>query len=167
MIRVPEYFIHKGAFNDVKVIQHMRRLGLLSARKQASQVVPTFPTVPAASAVPAHPVIPATPAVMPAIRAESESPDESQQFVRASPQAKGLAFLADAAAFPESGVAERYKRLGLSVRQGQKLKDSLVEQGMIEESIEVTFKGKTRVIRLTEKGRLALADGTNMQSEAA
>ena len=39
------------------------------------------------------------------------------------------AFLNDVVAHPECGIAERYKRLGISVRQGQKLKFRLLEAG--------------------------------------
>jgi predicted transcriptional regulator len=61
-------------------------------------------------------------------------------------------FLSDIGEFPDSGVANRYKRLGFSVRQGQKLKARLAEEGLIEETLETTEKGSKRVVRLTEKG---------------
>ena len=63
------------------------------------------------------------------------------------------AFLNDVAAHPESGIAERYKRLSISVRQGQKLKFRLLEAGMIEDREELTRTGRIRRIQLTEKGR--------------
>ena len=72
-------------------------------------------------------------------------------------------FFADVAAYPESGVAERYKRLGLSVRQGQKLKAWLIHQDLIQEVREHTRFGRLNRIRLTGKGRLVLnqsADST-------
>jgi hypothetical protein len=64
-----------------------------------------------------------------------------------------LAFLNDVAAHPESGIAERYKRLGISVRQGQKLKFRLLEAGMIEDHEELTHTGRIRKMRLTTKGQ--------------
>ncbi|MHC4154843.1 MAG: hypothetical protein ACYST6_07980 [Planctomycetota bacterium] len=67
-----------------------------------------------------------------------------------------IAFLKDVQEYPESGIAARYKRLGLSVRQGQKLKQSLLEKGLIEERQETTKTGRLTVIRLTEKGRALL-----------
>ena len=59
----------------------------------------------------------------------------------------------DIANYPENGVAARYKRLEISVRQGQKLKTAIAEQGLVEEIVERTKYGRTLVIRLTEKGR--------------
>ena len=68
-----------------------------------------------------------------------------------------LAFLKDVAAHPESGIAERYKRLGVSVRQGQKVKFRLLEAHMIEDHEELTRTGRIRKIRLTDKGRRLIA----------
>lgn len=63
------------------------------------------------------------------------------------------AFLQDVVGYPESGIAERYKRLGISVRQGQKLKYRLLEAGLIEEHEELTHTGRVRKVCLTDKGR--------------
>ena len=68
------------------------------------------------------------------------------------PDSLVVEFLRDVHDNPESGIAERYKRLGLSVRQGQKLKARLSQKGMIEEHEERTSTGRIRRIRLTEKG---------------
>ena len=57
------------------------------------------------------------------------------------------------AAHPESGIAQRYKRLGISVRQGEKWKGRLVRGTWIAEAKETTRTGSIRRIRLTEKGR--------------
>ena len=62
------------------------------------------------------------------------------------------AFLKDVAIMPDSGVVARYTRLGLSGRQGDKAKRSLIEMGLIEEIEKLTQKGRTKVIRLIEKG---------------
>jgi hypothetical protein len=67
-----------------------------------------------------------------------------------------IAFLTDVRDHPESGVAARYKRLGLSVRQGQKLKGKLLQQNLIEERDEHTQTGRLKRIRLTEQGRREL-----------
>ncbi len=64
-----------------------------------------------------------------------------------------IAFLRDVLTHPESGVAARYKRLEMSVRQGQKLKGRLTKQSFIEEHEDRTSTGRIRIIRLTEKGR--------------
>jgi len=71
------------------------------------------------------------------------------------------AFLSDVAEFPDSGVAERYKRLGLSVRQGQKVKDALIKKELIQEQTQTTNKGKLKVIRLSEKGEFSLSESAN------
>jgi hypothetical protein len=67
-----------------------------------------------------------------------------------------IAFLKDVQEYPASGIAARYKRLDLSVRQGQKLKKNLLEKTLIEEKQETTKTGRLTVIRLTEKGNARL-----------
>jgi len=67
-----------------------------------------------------------------------------------------IAFLKDVQEYPESGIAARYKRLDMSVRQGQKLKVRLLEKELIEEHQETTKTGRLRVIRLTEKAKASL-----------
>ena len=62
-----------------------------------------------------------------------------------------LVFLKDIQQYPDSGIAERYKRLGISVRQGQKLKAKAIYQGLIEEHLETTTTGRLKVIKLTKK----------------
>lgn len=68
------------------------------------------------------------------------------------------AFLQDTYQYPESGIAHRYKRLRISVRQGQKLKSRLISENLISETLETTFHGSLRRIRLTEKGKVILFD---------
>ena len=63
-----------------------------------------------------------------------------------------LAFLRDIQDYPESGIAERYKRLGISVRQGQKIKNKTLKDEFIEENIKTIKTGRIISIRLTEKG---------------
>ena len=79
----------------------------------------------------------------------------------------GLELLRDIFDFPESGIAERYRRLAISVRQGQKLKAVLVDAKHVLEHTELTNRGRLRVIRLTEQGRLRLSDGQNSDSHHA
>ncbi len=69
-----------------------------------------------------------------------------------------IAFLKDVADYPDSGVAARYKRLGLSGRQGQKLKTKLLEQGLVEEQLVTTPAGRLMTINLTEQGRQRLSN---------
>jgi len=68
-----------------------------------------------------------------------------------------MAFLQDVADYPEGGVAARYQRLGLSVRQGQKLKLRLLQEGLMEEHRETTRSGRLTVIRLSEAAQEAVA----------
>jgi hypothetical protein len=141
MIHVPEFHIQKGAFTDLHVVHHMTRLGLLSAPKPAIHVSPTITDL----VVPGHPRI-----------IGDDGLTEPHR-----------AFLDDITTFPDAGVAERYRRLGFSVRQGQKVKETLTNEGLITEELQTTSRGKMRVIRLSEQGRLLLADRTETRSEAA
>jgi hypothetical protein len=68
-----------------------------------------------------------------------------------------MAFSRDVQDYPDSGIAARYKRLGLSVRQGQKLKSQALQQSLIQETIEITKIGRQTFIRLTEKGKTSLS----------
>jgi hypothetical protein len=73
-----------------------------------------------------------------------------------------IAFLKDVVDNPDSGVAARYKRLGLSGRQGQKMKTSLLEQGLIEEQLGTTPAGRLMTIRLSEQGTQLLSKATEL-----
>lgn len=72
-----------------------------------------------------------------------------------------IVFLQDAVDYPESEVAARYKRLGLSGRQGQKLKIHLLKENVIEEHLERTSTGRRMIVRLTEKGERLLSATTD------
>lgn len=133
MIAVEEFPINKGAITDAKVMQHMTDLGLLSVRQQIQQEV----------FVHTHAVDERMP--------QQASPEPSPAPVDAS-----MLFLFDVRQYPNSGIAQRYHRLGLSVRQGQKLKQHLVQQGLLFEQVELTSRGKLRAVRLTEQGELAV-----------
>ena len=77
-----------------------------------------------------------------------------------------IAFLDDVRRYPDGGVAERYKRIGISVRQGQRLKAGLLEKALIVEHVQNTHVGRLRLVRLTEEGQLSLSDGEESRSEA-
>jgi DNA helicase HerA-like ATPase len=79
---------------------------------------------------------------------------------------QAMLFLQDVKDYPESGIAQRYKRLALSVRQGQKLKSRLISENLISETLETTFHGTLRRIRLTEKGETILSDPAKHLSQA-
>ena len=66
--------------------------------------------------------------------------------------------LRDIALLPNSGVAARYHRCGLSGRQGDKIKHLLLEKGYIQEQEVISDKGKSKALRLSEKGKKVLAD---------
>jgi hypothetical protein len=68
-----------------------------------------------------------------------------------------IALIKDIHDYPDSGIAARYKRLNLSVRQGQKLRARLINQGLIEEHLDTTNKGRLSIIHLTSKGKAMLA----------
>ena len=63
-----------------------------------------------------------------------------------------IAFLKDVNEYPDSGIANRYKRLAISVRQGQKIKAKTLEKGLVEEHDKATETGRLKVVSLTEKG---------------
>lgn len=135
LIRVPEFVdIRKGEFTDVKVVHHMMQLGLISVRRQRIEQRPVRPDEFA--------------------RHIPSAADGSSVNTEVHLTADEDAFISDVAAFPDGGIAERYKRLGWSVRQGQKVKGALIEKGLISEEIQTTSRAKIRVVRLTERARL-------------
>ena len=130
LIDIPELEITKGSFTDNDVKQRM-----------------SWVTQAAITSMDAE---------FPYERAELQ---DSPLPLKPLAEGPGLAFLLDIRDYPESGVAQRYKRLGLSVRQGQKLKKKLVDDDVIEEREERTKTGRLRLIRLTEQGLRCLEKG--------
>ena len=61
-------------------------------------------------------------------------------------------FLQDVAVMPDSGVVARLSRLGISGRQGSRIRQSLLDMDLIEEVEKLTSRGRKVVLRLTEKG---------------
>jgi DNA-binding MarR family transcriptional regulator len=81
-----------------------------------------------------------------------------------------MELLKDVAILPTSGIVARYTRLGLSGRQGDKAKRSLLGLGLIEEEEKLTSKGRSKVVRLTESGKALLEslvkkDGQSRETE--
>ena len=68
-----------------------------------------------------------------------------------------LAFLRDVQDNPDSGIAARYKRLGLSVRQGQILKARALQESLIQETIEIIKTGRIAAVTLTDKGMVIVS----------
>jgi len=125
-IAIPEFIIEKGKISDAFIKDHMQ------------EIAPAFPEKDFRMSNGATVTLP------------GESQPESQSK---SIENTKIAFLKDVHDYPDSGIAARYKRLGLSVRHGQKVKAKLLEDGLIEEHQQITNTGRLRVIRLTEKGK--------------
>jgi predicted transcriptional regulator len=129
LVSIPEFQIKKGKVSDQDVREHMSKV-LEKFIRSTGVKRPAFSEKHAKSVA----NMPET--VIPSLEAR---------------------FIADVKANPESGIAERYRRLGISVRQGQKIKAELVQKGFIQEEEEHTKTGRIRKIRLTEKGKTALS----------
>jgi len=128
-IKVPEFAVEKGKVTDAWIQEHMQHI--------APALLPDSP-------VSGYSVNGSR------ISEPQVAPDSSQNLE--------TAFLKDIRQYPESGVAARYARLALSVRQGQKLLEKLLEQGLIEQSRQTIKTGRLRAIRLTKKGEALLAE---------
>lgn len=126
LIRIPEFQIVKGAVTDEMIREHM---GFPAEVQPASMAADSYR---ATSSITTS-TIPATP--------QTGMDDLARAFLR------------DVEAYSESGIAGRYKRLDISVRQGQKLKFRLLEAGLIEDHEELTHTGRIRKMRLTGKGQ--------------
>lgn len=124
LISIPEFRIQKGRVTDEQIREYMR--------KKISPLETADPT------------------------ADDTSTNQDSNIDMADSSLTELekVFLQDVVDHPDSGVAARYKRLGLSGRQGQKLKLQVLEKGLVEEHLETTDTGRLAVIRLTEKGQL-------------
>ncbi|MBI1826580.1 MAG: DUF87 domain-containing protein [Planctomycetes bacterium] len=163
LIKVPEFIIHKGLFDDAKVRHHMTRLGLLAVRDHPivrTSVAENYGRDLHGQVNTMHRMT---------TRDNNDFLEGGADGLAAVHDGKGesltrrlndggfskaeVAMLQDIATFPEAGIAERYKRLGWSVRQGQRVKQRLLAQGMVTEELKTTPRGNMRVVRLTEKGR--------------
>ena len=122
-IRIPHFPIDKGGVTDDQVRVRMTEI-LSSPQPQA-------------------------PAATPPSQANAPPTTGSHAGITIEPE---MAFLADVRDNPESGIAARYKRLGLSVRQGQKLKTQLLQKGLIEEELLTNRTGRLTAVQLTQRG---------------
>lgn len=143
LVRIPEFEIEKGKITDDMVRERMKPF----VRSRPAPEVPAEEggvgqhDQEASSG--------AAPASLPRRTSPSGNPADAHEGLRAG-------FLRDVQAHPDSGIAARYKRLGISVRQGQKIKAYLAADGLVEEQEERTSTGKLLRIRLTEKGEGSL-----------
>lgn len=130
LISVPEFEVSKGSISDADV------------RMRMSSKIGKFVNA------------------MPVRNLPSLGLTDTPTSIPSQDDAARIRFLRDIVENPESGVAARYKRIGLSVRQGQRLKGKLVLLGMLDEREERTATGRLHIIRLTEKGRVELESVT-------
>ncbi|MDI6450491.1 helicase HerA domain-containing protein [Anaerobaca lacustris] len=128
LISIPEFNIRKGQVTDAQIRQYMRQKTVqLDFEDEATK------------------------------DEAAEGAGPHQDHPESSSSRLEIALLQDVVDHPDSGVAARYKRLGLSARQGHKLKTKLLEQGMIQEQLETTHAGRQMTVRLTEKGEQMLS----------
>jgi len=135
MIELPEFEIRKGAIADEEVREKM--WPVLQARMKSAEM----------------------PSEWAELAGEEELEDGGELQApggESEPDLEQL-FLQDVREYPESGIGERYRRLGISVRQGQRLKAELVGKGLIEEAEKKTKTGRLRVVRLTGEGERRLS----------
>jgi len=125
-IAIPEFIIEKGKISDAFIKDHMQ--GIASAFPEQDFRMSNNATV--------------------TLPGESQPESHTKSIENTE-----IVFLKDVQEYPDSGIAARYKRLGLSVRHGQKVKAKLLEDGLIEEHQKITNTGRLRVICLTEKGK--------------
>jgi len=128
LIAIPEFRIEKGRVTDGQIRKYM---------KDKVFQLGTEDPVPDDAA-----------------RKREESTEDVADDSSCGPE---IAFLKDVVDRPDSGVAARYNRLGLSGRQGQRLKTRLLEAGIIEEQLETTHTGRRMTVRLTDEGEQMLA----------
>lgn len=140
LIKIPPFPIPKGVVSDDEIARKMVRFVGIRPENRVSEVV-LRENRPVAKI--------AAPMTIPTAR----------------PANHDLLFLQDVLSHPESGIAGRYKRLGISVRQGQKLKARLVAEGFVLEMLETIRTGSMRVIRLTEKGEGRVQETEEMDEE--
>jgi len=126
-VSIPEFVIEKGRITDIYVKKHMQDIAPAMAEVEDFRL----PT----------------------------KADENTISSNKAHMAKNLemAFLRDIQEYPDSGIAARYKRLGLSVRQGQKLKAQALQQSLIQETIEITKTGRIAALSLTDKGMVIVS----------
>jgi hypothetical protein len=140
LIKIPPFPIPKGVVSDAEIAEKMASFVGIRPGNRTSGVVLRENRLAARTAAP-------------------------MTFPPARPTNPDLLFLQDVLSHPESGIAGRYKRLGISVRQGQKLKVRLVEEGFILETLETTRTGSIRVVRLTEKGEGRVQEANEMDDD--
>ena len=123
-VKIPKFEIQKGVIADNHVRRHMQ-------------------TIAPAEALVDFRLPPEKPPLSPPVNEGTSASFDSSL----------LALLHDIQEYPDSGIAQRYHRLGVSVRQGQKLKAQLLDKQMATEELQATSTGRLRRLLLTEKGQ--------------
>ena len=98
----------------------------------------------------------------PHVIAEDDLSDENMEL-----SDEALDFLKDVALAPKSGIAARYKRLGVSVRQGEKVKHGLLDKGLVKEQENSTSEGRIKIIWLTDEGEKLLESRVDEAGQTA
>jgi len=88
-----------------------------------------------------------------AIRAEDNMRDNQYLELRE----KEREFLEDVMKYRTSGISERYKRLGLSVDEGNRIKNYLLSSNIIISSDVSTGRGRIKYLELSRKGKELLS----------
>jgi len=73
--------------------------------------------------------------------------------------------LMDISKYPGSGVVERYKRLNLSRRKGNFIKQKLINKGLLKEIPLIVKKGRVMLLELTAKGKNTIKNINGNQIE--
>ena len=134
-ITIPEFIIDKGKITDTHIQQHMKNIAPALAE-------PDF-----------------------RITNHKDNIIAPEKLGKEVVNDAMLAFLQDIQQYPDSGIARRYQRLGISVRHGQKLKADMLEKQLIEECLRTTGTGRLKLIQIIEKGRALLAQQEPNQRE--
>lgn len=86
--------------------------------------------------------------VIPPIPAE----DKREFLTDGKPSEAEIQLLMDVVACPTSGVVERYRRLGLSIRKGNSIKENLIHKHLAEEKSMPIGKGAIKYLQITQQG---------------
>ncbi len=137
--KMPEFPIQKGTVTDEIIKQKMAKLARPFEQEDFR--------------LPGHP----------GFKGRSE-PAKPQQANIPELEPAAVAFLQDIKDNPQSGIAARYKRLSISVRQGQKIKEKLLEKALIQQAKQKTETGRINMLKITQKAVDILQSRENAES---
>ncbi len=126
LMKIPQFEITKGSISDKMIVR---------------KIAPHGPRLLTETSRP-----------LPVPSQRKPSVESSFPTYRAHSDDLAQAFLRDVADYPDTGISARYKRLGVSVRQGQKVKLRAIEAGLVREQKVSTKTGRLMRICLTDKG---------------